>query len=65
MKSDSRTGSNSQGNISGKNSNNFNNEMNSGTIGAEGSNDNGASTLRVLRKKHAGDTSAGKRKPVL
>jgi hypothetical protein len=48
------------------NSNNYNNEMGSGTIGAEGGIDNGASTLRALRKKYA-DKSAVKspRKPLL
>jgi hypothetical protein len=47
-------------------SNNYDNEMNSGTIGAEGEIDNGASTLRALRKKHA-KTSHVKspRKPML
>jgi len=30
------------------------NEMSSGAMGLEGGGDNGASTLRLLRKKHAG-----------
>jgi len=37
-------------------SNNYNAEFNSGIISAEGGNDNGASTLRALRKKHANDS---------
>ena len=43
-----------------------NNEISSGSIGSEDGFDNGASTLRALRKKHA-DKSAVKsrRKPML
>ena len=42
-------------------SNNYNTELNSGTIGAEGGNDNGASTLRALKKKHTNDAPDKKR----
>jgi len=47
-------------------SNNYSNEMNSGTIGAEGGNYNGASALRALKKKHT-EKASGKstRKPIL
>ena len=47
-------------------SNNYSNEISSGSIGSEDGFDNGASTLRALRKKHA-DKSAIKspRKPML
>ena len=47
-------------------SNNYSNEMNSGTIGAEGGNDNGASTLRALQKKQAQKAFVkSPRKPIL
>jgi hypothetical protein len=56
MKSNQKEPANLQGankatTINSKGSNNFNNEMNSGEVGAAGG-DNGASTLRELRKKH-------------
>ena len=47
-------------------SNNYSNEINSGTIGAEGGNDNGASTLRALQKKQAQKAFVkSPRKPIL
>jgi len=40
--------------------------MNVGSVGIENSQDNGASTLRELRRKHAGKMpSSNKRKPIL
>jgi hypothetical protein len=50
-------GNGSGNNKSGIHSNDYNNEISSGTIGSEGGQDNGASTLRALRKKHAEKTS--------
>ena len=43
------------------------NEINIGSVGNENMQDNGASTLRELRRKHAGQTSASTktRKPML
>jgi len=47
-------------------SNNYSNEMSSGTISAEGGNDNGASTLRALKKKNADKAfTKSPRKPML
>jgi len=39
------------------------NNVEVGSVGIEGGNDNGASTLRVLKKKHAGGTVPSK-KPI-
>ena len=66
MQSNNSSTGNGPGDKSGnaKHSNDFNNEMSSGTIGAEGGNDNGASTLRALKKKHAND-GTDKRKHTL
>ena len=63
MQSNNRSTGNGPGDKSGnaKHSNDFNNEMSSGTIGAEGGNDNGASTLRALRKKHSNDNREKRR----
>lgn len=43
------------------------NEINIGSVGNENSQDNGASTLRELRRKHAGQMSSSTkpRKPIL
>jgi len=56
MQSNNKNTGNGPGDKSGnaKHSNDFNNEMSSGTI-TESSGDNGASTLRALRKKHSND----------
>ena len=66
MQSNNKNTGNGPGDKSGnaKRSNDFSNEMSSGTISAEGSNDNGASTLRALRKKHSNDNRE-KRRPSL
>jgi hypothetical protein len=53
MKSENTVAGNDRAGQASDQSNNYSNEQNSGTIGAEGGNDNGASTLRALRKKHA------------
>ena len=64
MQNTNKSSGNGPGDKTGnaKHSNDFSNEMTSGTIGAEGGNDNGASTLRYMRKKHANDTP-GKKNP--
>lgn len=47
-------------------SNNYNNEIGSGNVGSEDGHDNGASTLRALRKKRAEAASVNRtRKPIL
>ena len=46
--------------------NDYNNEISSGSIGSENGFDNGASTLRALRKKHEGKSAVkSPRKPML
>lgn len=68
MKSENNmsSGHDSSNNKLGRTTNDFNNEISSGTIGAEGGIYNGASTLRALRKKYA-ERAAGNspRKPLL
>jgi len=66
MKSENKILGNDRETNAHTHSNDYNNEMSSGTVGAEGSIDNGASALRALRKKHA-DKSVGKstRRPML
>lgn len=49
-----------------KNSDNYADHINVGSVGNENSQDNGASTLRELRKKHGRVSSSAKtRKPIL
>ena len=66
MKSENTNAENNRETKSPTHSNDYNNEISSGSIGSEDGFDNGASTLRALRKKHA-DKSAIKspRKPML
>jgi hypothetical protein len=61
MKSENNMSGDTRDSKSPINSNNYSNELNSGTIGAEGGNDNGASTLRALKKKHAERTKSTRR----
>jgi hypothetical protein len=65
MKSENKAPINMTGPVTGVkgDSNDYSNEMNSGTIGAEGSNDNGASTLRVMKKQLASKPSS--KRPLL
>jgi hypothetical protein len=66
MKSENKISENDREMKPHTHSNDYNNEMSSGTIGAEGGNDNGASTLRVLHKKHANKSFVkSHRKPIL
>jgi hypothetical protein len=62
MQSNNKNAGNGPGDKSGnaKHSNDFSNEMGSGTI-TEGSGDNGASTLRALRKKHSNENREKRR----
>lgn len=49
-------------------SNDYDNTISVGSVGIEGSGDNGASTLRALRKKHNGtnaDKKISSKKPML
>lgn len=50
-----------------KDTDNYTNEINIGSVGNENTQDNGASTLRELRRKHADKMSASNkpRKPML
>ena len=66
MKTKAKNSGNGPGDKTGdaEHSNNFGNEMSSGTIGAEGGHDNGASTLRYMRKKNQSD-DPGKKSPAL
>jgi hypothetical protein len=66
MKSENTNAENNRETKTHTHSNDYNNEMSSGTIGAEGGNDNGASTLRELHKKHAAkSTIKSPRRPML
>jgi hypothetical protein len=66
MKSENTIAENDREGQSPIHSNNYNNEISSGTIGAEGGNDNGASTLRALKKKHSQKAFVkSPRKPIL
>ena len=66
MKSENTNAGNDRETKPPTDNNDYNNEISSGSIGSENGFDNGASTLRALRKKHA-DNSAVKsrRKPML
>jgi len=44
-------------------SHDYNNEITNGSVGLENGGDNGASTLRLLRKKHNGTTADKKTSP--
>ncbi|WP_461453005.1 hypothetical protein [Mucilaginibacter sp.] len=61
MKTENNMSGDSRDSKSPIHSNNYNNEQNSGTIGAEGGNDNGASTLRALKKKNSERTKSTRR----
>ena len=66
MKSENTGAGNDRDGQSPIHSNNYNNEISSGTIGSEGGNDNGASTLRALKKKQAQKAFVkSPRKPIL
>jgi len=66
MKSENTGAGNDRDGQSPIHSNNYNNEISSGTIGAEGGSDNGASTLRALKKKHSEKAFVkSPRKPIL
>jgi len=66
MKSENTSAGNDRETKAHIHSNDYNNEMSSGTVGAEGGIDNGASTLRALRKKHAEKSAVrSPRKPML
>jgi hypothetical protein len=66
MKSENTTAGNNRETKEPIHSNNYNNEISSGSIGSENGFDNGASTLRALHKKHANkSTVKAPRKPML
>jgi|GEM_PF-6093948 hypothetical protein len=62
MKSDDNTGNsrNSNTNTDNKDKDAYTNTIEVGSVGIEGGSDNGASTLRVLKKKHANGASSKK-----
>jgi hypothetical protein len=69
MKSEDNAGNSRNGNTNADNSETgaHTNTIEVGSVGIEGGSDNGASTLRVLKKKHANDSPAKKatRRPFL
>jgi hypothetical protein len=58
MKSDDRSGNNRNFNTNADDSDKsaYANTIQVGSVGIEGGTDNGASTLRVLKRKHANDS---------
>ena len=66
MKSENTGAGNDRDGQSPIHSNNYNNEISSGSIGSEDGFDNGASTLRALKKKHSQKAFVkSPRKPIL
>ncbi len=67
MKSEDNTGNNRNIDTNADNSEKgaYSNTIQVGSVGIEGGSDNGASTLRVLKKKHEGVKKAATRRPML
>jgi hypothetical protein len=65
MKSDDRFGNNRNSSTKADDSDKgaYSNTIEVGSVGIEGGTDNGASTLRVLKRKHANDPYPYEKKP--